>query len=317
MTTTPIRGPFPRALLAALIALALAVVAAGCGSETKVDYGSASDYSSGSGGDSLVVYAGQGADHDILEYAAKNLLDKQIRITVRNAGADANAKVPAGDGDLAFFQHAPAFESDTTERGLKDLSIVGRVNVVPYSLYSHKWTDLRETSSWVNTGLVEDNVTGTSLPHGARVALPNTPTGFARGLYLLQSAGLVTLDRGFGGTTAQDLTITAANVRDSARHLDVIGLSFDEFLKSTYDSYDAVALNPDQAKSLGLVPADDALAIEPGPGNPYAHVLVAPSRLAGDPRILELTRALEDPRLATHLTRTYRGTNIAAAPVHR
>ena len=47
----------------------------------------------------------------------------------------------------------------------------------------------------------------------------------------------------FGGTSAQDLTITAANVLDSARHLDVIGLSFDEFLKSTYNSYDAIVLD--------------------------------------------------------------------------
>ena len=311
MTAVPIRISRALRILVMLIAVLPVVAAAGCGSETTVDYGSAAD------GDALVVYAGRGTDRDILEYAVKNLLDPQVRVTVKDAGADANAKVSAGDGDLAFFQHSPALEADTAERGIKDLSVVSRVNVVPYALYSHKWKDLRATSSWVNTGLVADSISGTSLPHGARVALPNTPTGFARGLYLLQSAGLVTLDREFGGTTAQDLTITEANVRDSARHLDVIALSFGEFLKSIYDSYDAVALNPDQARSLGLVPATDALAIEPGPGNPYAHVVVAPSRLAGDPRVLELTRALEDPRLATHLTQTYRGTDIAAAPAVR
>ncbi|HMS75187.1 MetQ/NlpA family ABC transporter substrate-binding protein [Gordonia sp. (in: high G+C Gram-positive bacteria)] len=307
MTAPPIRGPRLRAALVVLIAMLTTVMTAGCGSETSVDYDSGSD------GDALVVYAGKGADRGILEYVSKNLLGTQIRIKIEDADDDANAKVSAGKADLAFYQHTPAFEADTTDRGITDLSIAGRVNVVPYALYSHKWTDLRETGSWVNTGLVADSITGTSLPHGARVALPSTPTGFARGLYLLQSAGLVTLDRKFGGTSAQDLTITAANVLDSARHLDVIGLSFDEFLKSTYNSYDAIVLNPDQAASLGLVPATDALAVEPGPGNPYAHVLVAPSRLAGDPRVLELTRALEDPRLAGYLNRTYRGANIAAA----
>ena len=307
MTGVPIRGPHPRGILVTLIAMLLTVVAAGCGSETAVEYGSSD------GGDNLVVYAGKGADRDILEYAVKNLLGKQIRVTIKDAGDDANAKVAGGDGDLVFYQHAPAFEADTADRGITDLSIVSRVNVVPYALYSHTWTDLHDTESWVNTGLVADSVTDTSLPHGARVALPSTATGFARGLYLLQSAGLVSLDRPFGGTSAQDVTITKANVLDSARHLDVIGLSLDDFLKSTYESYDAVALNPDQASSLGLVPADDALAIEPGPDNPYAHVVVAPTRLAGDPRVLELTHALEDPRLAGYLSRTYRGANITVA----
>ena len=60
------------------------------------------------------------------------------------------------------------------------------------------------------------------------------------------------------------------------------------------------------------MPATDALAVEPGPGNPYAHVLVAPSRLAGDPPRARTDCALEDPRFG-YLNRTYRGANIAAA----
>jgi D-methionine transport system substrate-binding protein len=156
-------------------------------------------------------------------------------------------------------------------------------------------------------GIVEDSIKGTSLPHGSKVVLPADTESFARGLYLLQSAHLLKLDRPFGGTRPVDLTITEANVRDSLRHLKLLGLSSDVHLKEIYQTYDALVLDPKQAASLGLDPGKDAIAVEPGPKNPYATVLVAPSRLAGDPRVLELTHALESPELARFLAAKYPG----------
>ncbi|MGW4582540.1 MetQ/NlpA family ABC transporter substrate-binding protein [Rhodococcus sp. YH1] len=277
----------------------------GCGPDTQVTYESAATDK-----DALVVYVGAGDHREILEYTVENLLPDSVEVELVDASENSNAKVVAGDGDLSYFQHIPAFEAELREKSYDSLSIVSKVNVVPYALYSSKWTDVRDTEDWVNVGLVEDQVTGDSLPHGSRVVLPATPTGFARGLYLLQSAGLVTLDRPFGGTSAVDLTITQANVLDSLRHLSLLGLSYDDYLQSLYENYDAVVLNPRDAASIGLEPAKDALAIEPGSENPYAHVLVAPSRLAGDRRVLELAHALESPELAQFLEAKYRGANI-------
>ncbi|MFC9363180.1 MetQ/NlpA family ABC transporter substrate-binding protein [Rhodococcus sp. NPDC057014] len=292
------------------VAVTLAAVTGlvGCGSDTQVDYETA-----GGSGDSLLVYVGAGDDREIVEYAVENLLPASAKVELVDASEDSNEKVAAGDGDLSFYQHIPAFEADLGTHAYDNLSIVSKVNVVPYGLYSSKWTDVKDTESWVNVGLVADEVTARSLPHGSQVVLPATPTGFARGLHLLQSAGLVKLDRPFGGTSAVDLTITQANVLDSLRHLTLLGLGYDDYLQSLYDNYDAVVLKPDDAASIGLTPADDALAIEPGPGNPYAHVLVAPSRLAGDQRVLELARALESPELAQFLETKFRGANIPVA----
>lgn len=293
----------PRRFVLAL-ATGLAAALLGCSAPATVAHESADG--------ELVVHVGAGEDHAILAYAAEHLLPDTVRVRLVEATADANAKVAAGEGDLSYFQHAPAFEAEVEQYGDRDLSIVSTVNVVPYGLYSSRWRDLAETTDWVNSGLVADEVAGQSLPHGSRVALPATPTGFARGLYLLQSADLVRLDRPFGGTTAVDLTVTEANVLESQRHLSLFGLNYDEYLDAIYRNYDAVVLSPRQAASIGLEPAR-ALAIEPGPANPYAHVLVAPARLAGDPRVLALTHALESPELAAHLTTTYRGANIPAA----
>ncbi|WP_083884004.1 MetQ/NlpA family ABC transporter substrate-binding protein [Nocardia higoensis] len=299
-----------RLSVASVAAVLAATGVLGCGTETRVDYGSPERDAR-----TLVVHVGAGEDREVLEYAIDNLLPDSVRVELVEATEDSNATVASGGADLAYFQHIPAFEADKQTHALDDLSVVAKVNVIPYALYSSKWRDVADTQDWVNVGLVADEVSGESLPHGSEVALPATPTGFARGLYLLQSAGLVKLDRPFGGTAAVDLTITEANVLDSLRHLSLRGLSYEDYLRDIYENYDAVVLSPKHAASIGLEPRRDALAIEPGPDNPYAHVLVAPARLAGDPRVLELTHALESPELAQFLESTYRGANIAVAAV--
>lgn len=288
-----------RLVLAALLIPGLVA----CGSNVRVE-----DQSSGA--DVLKVYVGTGDDRDILQYAVDNLLPDGTDVELLDAGDDSNAKVAAGDGDLSYYQHIPAFEADKEANGYDNLSIVSKVNVVPYGLYSSKWKDVGDTEDWVNDALVGDQVTGSSLPHGSKVVLPNTPTGFARGLYLLQSAGLTQLDRPFGGTAVQDLTVDEANVIDSIRHLSLLPLEYGEFVDGLYENYDGVVLTPKQAESIGLDPGTDALAVEPGPENPYAHVLVAPSRLAGDERVLELTHALESPEAAEFLKTKFHGANI-------
>ncbi|MFT4043511.1 MAG: MetQ/NlpA family ABC transporter substrate-binding protein [Gordonia sp. (in: high G+C Gram-positive bacteria)] len=286
-------------------AVVFTVALTGCSSAVQVDYDSSS-----AGGHALRIYVGAGADRTILEYVRDHLLSAHDSLQLLDADADSNRKIADGHGDLAYFQHVPALDADIEKYSLHNLSVVTAVNVAPYALYSSKWKNLAPTNDWVNAGLVADNTTGRSLPHGSRVVLPATASGFARGLYLLQSAGLLRLDRPFGGHTVADLTITQANVLDSSRHLSLLGLDYSQFLRDLYQNYDAIVLNPDQATSLGLVPARDALAVEAGPRNPYAHVLVAPARLAGDPRVIELAHLLEDPRTAAFVTSKYSGTEI-------
>ncbi|MFC4070369.1 MetQ/NlpA family ABC transporter substrate-binding protein [Actinoplanes subglobosus] len=275
---------------------------AGCGSGPDVTY-----QTGRTDADTLLVYAGPGDYREILQHTIDTLLPPGTRIQLADAPADAARKVEAGDADLAFYQEGPEFAATPS------LSVVARVNVIPYALYSSKWKNLDETRSWINTGVVDDEVNGVSLPHGSKIVLPGDERLFARGLYLLQAAGLVRLDREFGGSKPVDLAITEANVRDSLRHLSLLGLYSDSRLREIYQQYDALVLTPQQAAALGLDPAKDALAVEPGPGNPWARVLIAPSRLAGDPRVLALTHALESPELATYLTTTHPAANLPAA----
>lgn len=289
-------------LVRTTIALAVVVAVTSCSAEAPVSFSEAPAT------EVLRVQVGGEGYRDVLEYVQQAGLAGDVRLELTDALADANNKVAQGDADLTFYQTQPAFLGEQQD----SLSIVSKVDVAPYALYSSKWADVLPTEDWVNSNLTADKVTGQSLPHGAEVAVPDTAAGFARGLYLLQTADLVTLDRPFGGVTVADLSVTDANVRESQRHLNIRPLDLTEGAGEVYRNFDAVVLDPATAATLGLVPAEDALAVEPGPDNPYARVLVAPSRLAGDPRVSALSHALEGTEVAQYLTDTYRGAIISA-----
>jgi D-methionine transport system substrate-binding protein len=242
--------------------------------------------------DTLIAYAGPGDFREVLHFAVTELLPPTAGIRLADAPPDANQQIVAGAADLAFAQEWASFQAGRA--GYPSLGVVSRVNVVPYAVYSATWTRLAD------------------IPHGGKVVLPGRTEDFARGLYLLQNAGPLKLDRPFGGITPADLTITEDNVTDQLRHLTLPALHTGERLAEIFPKYDAFVLTPAQAAVLGLDPAD-ALAVEPAPRNPYVHVLVAPARLGTDPRVVALVRALESPRLARFLKQRYRGANVSAA----
>lgn len=291
---------------AGVLATVAAVLLAGCSGDVPVTY------EDGAAGDVLRIQVGGEGYRDVLQFVADRKLAGDITFELTDAGPDANKYVEESKADLAFYQTQPAFLGNQETNSLNELSIVSKVDVAPYALYSSKWTDLNETQDWVNSDLVDDSVTGQSLPHGSVVAIPSTQSGFARGLYLLQTVNLVRLDRPFGGVTAADLSVSEANVLESQRHLTLRAIDFDTYAEDIYHNYDAVVLDPTTAVEIGLMPARDSLAIEPGPDNPYARVLVAPSRLAGDPRVSALAHALEGPEVAEYLASTYQGKFISA-----
>lgn len=295
------------ALTLTVTTMIVAAIATGCSNGVPVLY---SD--SASSGDVLRVQVGGEGYRDLLEFVAETKLAGNVAFELVDAAADANRQVTDDEADLAFYQTQPAFLGNQKSNGYQTLSVVAKVDVAPYGLYSSKWTDVAPTDDWVNSNLVDDKVTGNSLPHGASVAAPQTQAGFARSLYLLQAVDLVKLDRPFGGVTVADLSVSDANILESQRHLAIRGLDFTEYAADIYRNYDAVVFDPTTATSIGLVPARDALAIESGPGNPYARVLVAPSRLAGDDRISALAHALESTEVADYLETKYQGKFISA-----
>ena len=168
------------------------------------------------------------------------------------------------------------------------------MHVEPYGIYSDELTSLDQ------------------VPDGGLVLLSNNVSNVARGLYLLQEAGLITLPYKYGDTSSQALTITENDIVDNPKNLTFRQVEPAQIPRSLPDA--ALGLiNGNVALEAGLTPSEDALVLEKAAGNPYANILTVPDALADDPRVERLSEILEGPEVAAFINQTYPGSVIPVA----
>lgn len=168
------------------------------------------------------------------------------------------------------------------------------MHVEPYGIYSEKVTDLGQ------------------VPDGGLVLLSNNVSNVARGLYLLQEAGLITLPYRFGDTSPEALKITEADIVSNPKNLEFRQVEPAQIPRSLPDA--ALGLvNGNVALEAGLDPAEDALLLEKAVGNPYANILTVPTALQSDARVQRLEELLEGPEVAAFIEKTYPGSVIPVA----
>ena len=283
-------GARPRRRLT-LIGAAIAVVGltlAACG-------GSSGKYSADD--KPLRVFASVTPHSEILKYVNDNLAKGKFKLKIieESEGVDGNDVVEHGDADASYFEHVPYLNSDTKDKGYTDLKVAATVHVEPYGIYSSKYKSFSE------------------VPNGALVLLSNNVSNFARGLYLLQEAGLITLDHKFGDPSADALTITEKDIVDNPKKLKFKQVDPPQIPRSLPDA--ALGLiNGNVALESGLTPSKDALLLEKSAGNPYANILVVPDKLKNDKRVKALAAILEGPEVADFINKKYPGSVI---PVHK
>src|ERR1700761_3784152 len=125
-----------------------------------------------------------------------------------------NEAVVGGDVDANLFQHGAYLALQNKQRGLK-LVQVDKVGVIaPVGLFSHKIKNLDEIKS------------------GDSVAIPNEPLNGARGLILLERAGLIKLAPGKG------FAVSKFDIVDNPKKLGIVELD----PAQTYRSLDDVTL---------------------------------------------------------------------------
>ncbi|MDQ1287496.1 MAG: D-methionine transport system substrate-binding protein [Actinomycetota bacterium] len=244
----------------------------------------------------LRVFASVAPHAEILKHVNDTLAKGAVRLTVveESDGVNGNDVVEHGDADASYFQHVPYLDSDTKDKGYTDLTVAATVHVEPYGIYSKKYPNVGQ------------------VPDGGLVLLSNNVSNFARGLYLLQAAGLIKIDHQFGDTSADALTITEKNIVDNPKHLKFQQVEPAQIPRSLPDA--ALGLiNGNVALEAGLSPTKDALLLEKGQGNPYANILVVPTALKDDPRVKTLSQILQGPEVADFIAKRYPGSVL---PVH-
>jgi D-methionine transport system substrate-binding protein len=264
---------------ALLAASAMTALLAACGGQTEL---SAAD-------EPLRVGASPVPHAEILRYIDENLAEDaglDLEIVEFTDYVQPNVALDDGSLDANYFQTIPYLEEQETRAGY-DFEALDPVHVEPLGIYSNTLTDLAD------------------LPDGATVAIPNDPTNAARALRLLEANGLITLaDTG-------DAAPTSLDVEGNPKELEISEVEAAQVPRSLAD-VDIAVINGNYAIEADLVPAEDALALEEGEGNPNANLLVVRTGDEGDERIQELEELLHSDDVRQFIEQNYEGAVLAA-----
>ncbi|GGE75506.1 MetQ/NlpA family ABC transporter substrate-binding protein [Nesterenkonia cremea] len=276
-----------RLSLAAASAATLALTSCGlAGGDDESTIGEAED-----GITTLTVGASPAPHAAILEFVDENLAEEaglDLEIEEFDDYQIPNEALNDGDLNANFFQHEPWFDSEVEENGY-DIVRFEDVHIEPFALYSSQHED------------VED------LPDGATIALNNDPSNQARGLVLLQEAGLITLAEGINVDTA-----TFNDVEDNPQSFEFTEADASS-LTRTLDDVDAAVINGNFALEAGLTPAEDGLLVESAEDNPYANFLAARSVDEDHEAIQTLDELLRSDEVREYIEETWQDDEVVAA----
>ncbi|TCD45973.1 MetQ/NlpA family ABC transporter substrate-binding protein [Streptococcus sp. X16XC17] len=143
-----------------------------------------------------------------------------------------NLAVAEGEVDVNAFQHYNFLNNWNKENG-EDLVAIADTIISPIRLYSGTENGKNKYKSV------------TEIPEGAEIAVPNDATNESRALYLLQSAGLITLD--VSGTELA----TIVNIKENPKKLTITELDASQTAVSL-ESVAAAVVNNTFVQEAGL-----------------------------------------------------------------
>jgi D-methionine transport system substrate-binding protein len=193
-----------------------------------------------------------------------------------------NRLLSEGEVDANFFQHLPYLETEIAENGYELTPFEG-VHIEPLGIFSDSLSSLEE---------IED---------GASVGVPNDPTNRGRALALLAAEGLLTLAEGIEPTEA-----TIDDIDENPQNLEFAEIDA-ALLPRTLGDYAIAVINGNYALEADLSPAEDALALESGEGNPYANMLVVRTEDAENEALLALDELLHSDDVKSFIEENYSG----------
>jgi D-methionine transport system substrate-binding protein len=195
---------------------------------------------------------------------AREKLDVDVKLVNFTDYSQPNPALKQKQLDLNEFQHLQYLANYNVTNG-DDLQPIGATAIYPLPLYSAKYDS------------------PSKLPAKAKVAIPNDAVNEARGLLVLQSAGLLTLkDGGTAFSTAKDIRTAKIEVQPIDASQTATALK--------NGSVAAAIVNKNYAVDAGL-PKDQVIAKDDpssAGAEPYVNAFVARKADAKDPVLLKL-----------------------------
>ena len=190
---------------------------------------------------------------EMLQWIQDNLAEAAgLKLDIKEITDYQTPNSSLADGSLAAnFYQTPNFLKQQEEEKGYDFTAIADVHIEPMGIYSDKVTSLDE------------------IPDGGTIVLNNDPANTARGLKLIEQAGLITLDDSVELPSDLDIMENTKNLKFTT----VDGAQVATAMKDA----DAAVINGNYALEAGLSPAKDALELEKAEGSPYVNQLVVRS----------------------------------------
>ena len=289
-------------LISAVLAGALALSLAACGSTASSSAAASSEAASSEAVSSEAAETNElaGTTHKVAASpvphaeilgVAKDILAEQgitLEIIEYTDYVQPNMVTESGEVDANYFQHTPYLDSFNEENGTHLVS-VGAIHYEPFGLFAGKTATLDE------------------LADGAKIAVPNDTTNEARALQLLAAQGIITLKEGAG------LTATKNDIAENPHNVDIVEMEAAQ-LPRTLADVDFAVINGNYAAEAGLNAATDALAVEDASSEAaqtFANILVVKEGNEDDPAIQALLAALQSEQVKNFIDETYSGAVVA------
>lgn len=222
--------------------------------------------------DAKVVLGTVGASDPYWQVLVDAAAEEGIDLEVKDFAdyTQPNPALSEGELDINQFQHI-VYLAEYNVANDDDLVPLGSTAIYPLGLYSTKVDSVEE------------------IQDGDTVVVPDDDSNQARGLLILQSAGLITLKDG------GSIYSTLADIDESASRVEVKAIKADLTPTSLPDVAAAI-VNNDFVEKAGLE-FEDALATDdPEDPNalPYVNVFAVRAEDRDDPTLLELVRVYQD-----------------------
>ncbi len=231
-----------------------------------------------------------GADTDVWDSVKKRLKKQNIdlelvKFTDYN---QPNAALAEKSIDLNSFQHQFFLDNYNKEHKTNLVSIGNTVNA-PLGIYSEKLKDIKD------------------LKEGDEIAIPNDVTNGGRALLLLQTAGLIKVDKSKGQTpTTSDITQNKLNLKIT--ELDAVQTA------RALSDVAASVINSGVAVDAGFIPSEDAIYLEPvdESSRPYVNIIVARKADAKNKTYQKIVKAYQTDATKKVIEETSKGSSIPA-----
>jgi len=196
-----------------------------------------------------------------------------------------NTALAHGDIDLNAFQTISFLDNFNLENN-EDLVPIGNTIIMPMGIFSDRIEDLAD------------------LPDGATVSIANDPTNGGRGLLLLQSAGLITVDPAAGWQPAiQDII-------DNPHNINIVELEAQQLARSLQD-VDIAVINGVLALEAGIHPNTDSIFLEPVDlESPFVNVIATRSENANNPAFQAVVDAFQTREVAELILEVFDNTQF-------